>query len=102
MGAGNHAQSSKFLWRIENSRGETGRHFRVETDFDASLDLCLAFDDSVKQVDGRYSRFTIVCEQSNQTGIPLVCYLGECGGAGRHQYLSDPVVELLNVVFGDL
>ena len=72
-----HAQPTKLFRSIEDGRWESRRHLRVQSNLNTSLDLGLAFDDGVKQVDCGNSSFTVVCEERDKSGIPLVGNLGE-------------------------
>ncbi|KAI6750107.1 hypothetical protein HG531_007372 [Fusarium graminearum] len=102
MRARNHTKTTKFLGCVEDGRRETRRHFRVQSNLDSCLNLGLAFDNSVKQVDCRNSSFAVVGEESDQRGVPFVGDLGECGGTRRHKNLSNTVVELLNILLSNL
>jgi len=69
-------------------------HFRVEADLDPSLDLVLALDQHVQQLLGVDHRLPEVGHEPDERRVPLVDNLGEGGGAGGHEDLADPVVEL--------
>ena len=51
---------------VEDSRRETGRHFRVETNLDSGLNLGFAFDDHVEQFVRMSDGLTVVGEQGDQ------------------------------------
>ena len=74
-----HTKTTKLLGSIEDSWWETRRHLRVQADFYTGLNLSLTLHDSIEEVDRRNGGFTIIREQSDQAGVPLVGYLGEGG-----------------------
>ena len=66
------------------------------------MNLGLALDDGVQQIDRRHGRLAVIREERDETGVPLVRNLGERGGTRRHEDLPDAIVELLDVLLGDL
>ena len=66
------------------------------------MNFGLALYDRVEKVDGRDSCFTVVREECDKTGVPLISDLCEGGGARRHENLADAVVKLGNVFLGYL
>ena len=101
MTHGQHAQSSQLLGRVEDDRRETRGHFRVETNLDTRLNLVLAFDEEIEKLLSVDHRLAEVRHQANERRVPLVDDLGERGGAGRHEDLTDAVVELLHRLIVD-
>ena len=98
----NHTKTSQFLGGIEHRRRETRRHLGVQPDLDTGLNLGLTFDNGIQQIDSRHSTFTVVGEKRNQGSVPLVSDLGKSRRSRRHEDLPNPVVELLNVLLGNL
>jgi len=85
---GEHAETAEFFRSVENDRRESGRHFRVETDLDSSLDLVFALDQEVEKFLSVDDGLAEVGHQTDQGGVPLVDDLGERGGTRRHQNLN--------------
>lgn len=48
-----------------------------------------------------HDRFPVICHETNECGVPLIDDLREGSGTGRHENLSDPVVEVLDTLIGD-
>lgn len=124
---------------VEDDRRESAGHLGVEANLDSRLYLVLTLDEQVEQLLGVDNCLSEVGHQADQRRVPLVdnlqrddhCYttlppaykrgvgvarsdLCEGCGAGRHEDLSDPVMEfserlivhpqetLRSSLFGDL
>ena len=59
------------------------------------MDFVLAFNQQVKHLLSVNCRFTEICHQPDECGVPLVSDLSESGASTGHKYLSDSVLKLL-------
>ena len=60
-----HAETTKFLWRVKHYWWEATRHFRVQTNLDPRLDLVLAFDKQIEQFFSVDDGFSEVSHQAD-------------------------------------
>jgi len=98
----NHSESTQLLWCVEDRRRETRRHLGIQSNLHSCLDLGLALDDGVQQVDSADGRLTVVREKCNKSRVPLVRDLGKGSATRTHQDLANAVVELGNILLSDL
>lgn len=72
MTHGQHAKPAQLFRCIKDHRGETARHFGVQTDLDTCLDLVLTLHKQVQEFLCIHYSLPEVCHQTNQSGVPFV------------------------------
>lgn len=82
-------------------RRETIRHFRIQANLDASLNLVLGLDEHVEHLLGVNNCLAVVRHQTNDGRVPLVDNLAERGRARSHQDLAHTVLELVQTALAD-
>ena len=69
---GQHTESSQFFRSIEDDGRKSGRHLRVQSDLDPSLNLIFTFNEKIKKFLCIDNRFAEIRHQADQRCVPFV------------------------------